>query len=191
LLLTTYQQPFTADELMPVGKLRESKMGAMRADAIIVTKSPDILDEGIKALKTSSLKKFCEEEVPVFYSRFEYAEPRGYVKQNFDVAKEIILVSGIGIPEVFEKYGSSAFNVIGIVRFSDHHKYTKSELENICNKNGKAQFLTTEKDFVKINTLLTESQKKRFLYLPVNVSFEDPEAFNSYVLQRFKKYQSS
>ena len=52
LLLTTFDQPFTKDYILPVGNLRELSEGMARADAIIVTKCPkDITQAQKKAFK--------------------------------------------------------------------------------------------------------------------------------------------
>ncbi|MCL4153106.1 UNVERIFIED_CONTAM: hypothetical protein GTU68_053341, partial [Idotea baltica] len=41
ILLTTYDEPYTRDYLLPSGRLREFRSSAKRADVIIVTKCPD------------------------------------------------------------------------------------------------------------------------------------------------------
>ena len=41
ILLTDYNNPVYKDFIMPVGKLRESRIGIKRADCIIVTKCPE------------------------------------------------------------------------------------------------------------------------------------------------------
>lgn len=190
LLLTTFNQTFDADELLPVGKLREPKIGASRADALIVSKSPDQINDSTKVLIEKGLGRYCEVDIPIFYSSFAYGPPVGYLGQTFDYYKEVTLISGIGIPDIFEKYGEVAFKVVDIFTFPDHHVYVQSEIFTILQKNDKVQFVTTEKDFVKIDTLLTETEKKRFFYVPIKVKFEDAEMFNTFVLRRFKKYQS-
>ena len=56
ILLTEYNNLYTRDWLLPVGRLREWRSGAERADIIVVTKCPDQLpdDEVISLKKRSS-----------------------------------------------------------------------------------------------------------------------------------------
>ena len=44
ILLTPFQQIFSSDFLLPVGKLREAKCGANRADCIVITKCPETIE---------------------------------------------------------------------------------------------------------------------------------------------------
>jgi tetraacyldisaccharide 4'-kinase len=43
ILLTTYNNPFFNDHILPIGSLRESKSSYKRADILIVTKCPEKL----------------------------------------------------------------------------------------------------------------------------------------------------
>ncbi|MGB3778502.1 MAG: tetraacyldisaccharide 4'-kinase, partial [Tunicatimonas sp.] len=45
ILLTNHARPFYADQVLPAGRLRESRRGAQRADAVVVTKCPNHLPE--------------------------------------------------------------------------------------------------------------------------------------------------
>ena len=45
LLLTDFSRLFTRDCVLPAGRLRENRSGARRADAVVVTKCPELLGE--------------------------------------------------------------------------------------------------------------------------------------------------
>jgi tetraacyldisaccharide 4'-kinase len=94
-LLTTYQQPFTQDEMLPFGRLREFKENANRADAIVVTKCPEEVDAKYKDFIISEIRDFIDDDKPVFFSRFSYQNMIGYNSQVFDSNKEVVLISGI------------------------------------------------------------------------------------------------
>ena len=191
LLLTTYQQPFTRDEMLPVGRLREFKENANRADGIIVTKCPEEIDAKNKGFIISEIKKFVDNDKPVFFSRFSYQNTIGYNNQLFDLNVETVLISGIAKPELFEEYANKTFSVSEMYRFNDHYHFTTKSIDDIIAVHGKAQYLTTEKDFVKIKNIIPDEFRNSFYYLPIKVSFEKENEFNDFILTSFALYKSS
>jgi tetraacyldisaccharide 4'-kinase len=191
LLLTTYQQPFTQDEMLPVGRLREFKANANRADAIVVTKCPEEVDAAYKNLITNRIREFIDDDKPIFFSRVAYQNTIGYNNQTFDSNNQTILISGIAKPELFEEYANENFSVFKRYRFNDHHQFTSKSIDDIIAVHGKVQYLTTEKDFVKIKNVVPEEFSNLFYYLPIKVSFEKENEFNDFILTSFALYQSS
>lgn len=190
LLLTTYHELFTDDSLLPIGQLREPKSGANRADAVIVTKSPSEINSIDKDIVINKLRHYLVQETPIFFSKFLYGKPIGFVSQKFHRDKKVVLISGIGKPNVFEEFCSENFNVERTYRFSDHFNYARAGVKTLVQNHDKVQFVTTEKDYVKLIQLLKEDEQVRFFYLPISVNFEDSVSFDSFVLKRFKKFQS-
>ena len=71
-LLTTWQQPFFRDYLLPAGDLRESRTGQERADIIVVTKCPPGLSDAERREFQTEIKAARGR---VFFSCIEYARP--------------------------------------------------------------------------------------------------------------------
>ncbi|RMG69681.1 MAG: hypothetical protein D6710_08475, partial [Nitrospirae bacterium] len=90
------------------------------------------------------------------------------------------LFSGIGNPEYFEKivrqYG---LNVKGALRFRDHHRYTRRDIERIV-KNAKKSaseiILTTEKDLVRLSGM--EEPDLPLFALSVRLEVKDKQFFD-------------
>jgi tetraacyldisaccharide 4'-kinase len=86
--------------------------------------------------------------------------------------KTAVLFSGVGDPESFNKTIQHLnINVLGSLKFKDHKKYSKSDIENIRNKfkkTGAEILLTTEKDFLKISDV-----DLPIYALPISMSIEE------------------
>ena len=78
ILLTDYNNPVYKDFIMPVGKLRESRIGLKRADCIIVTKCPENLNEK-EAIKIKNKLKF---DGTVFFSKIKYQDIISIERKN-------------------------------------------------------------------------------------------------------------
>ena len=72
ILLTTYEDPYFKDFVLPTGNLREPRVGANRANIIVVTKCPDNLQETEKKLFLKRINP--DENQYVFFSSIAYAE---------------------------------------------------------------------------------------------------------------------
>jgi tetraacyldisaccharide 4'-kinase len=73
-------------------------------------------------------------------------------------SRRILVVSGIGNPESFERQLVAAgATVAGSRRFGDHHRYTQADLEQIGRLSASTHaeaIVTTEKDWVKLAGLV-------------------------------------
>ncbi len=169
ILLTDASKPFYTDHVLPMGRLRESRNGAKRADAIIITKcSPQ------QKLNEDEVKKYAGDK-PVFFSGLTYMEPQPFQEGN-TVAKRIVLVTGIATSSYLQEYVSSHYQLVRHFQFGDHHEYTLADVETIQNfarANGTVSILTTEKDMVKLIAPQFESQMLPALwfYLPIQTAF--------------------
>ena len=173
ILVTDYGKPFYEDHTLPMGRLREARKGAGRADVIVVTKA-----DGITAIEmetvTHHIKKIVGDK-PVFFSGLVYKQPLSIQHQNA-IGKKVVLVSGIAKNTHFEKEVSKLYEVIRHFRFEDHHVYTKTDIQHIqqaADKQQVASILTTEKDMVKLiaRQLLPLLENKNWFYLPVRAFF--------------------
>ena len=176
LLLMDYSRPIYEDFPFPVGRLRERRHGAKRADAFIITKCP----EGLSLERQSEIEKnltlYLNENTPTFYTKIIYGKPKNCRsdKGNIDF-KKVVLLSGIANPKPFETYAKTQFEVVNHLIFKDHHDFTEKDLIEIKNQdysNGTI-VLMTEKDMVKFIPLLNHKLLNGIdlYYLPIEIGF--------------------
>ena len=165
ILLTTFQNPFFLDKVLPLGTLRENKSGAKRADLIVVTKCPHSISVSDKEVYLKEIKKFSE--APVIFAGLEYGNPLPIFNQQAEILKKVILVSGIANNNLFVSEVKKRFDVQEIITFEDHHRYKEADLVNISDlvkKHGDCMVLTTEKDAVKLKN---EAYNKYLAEIPI------------------------
>lgn len=190
ILLTDYNNPFYKDYLMPVGKLRESRNGADRADVIVVTKCPPELQEDEMMEIETTLRKDANK--PIFFSTVHYGNMvqfGSYVSTH--TPERIILVTGIANPKPLVTYLKSNFKLVKHFDFADHHHYSGNDLETITAlaMEHNAAVITTEKDFVKIDVAEFGIFLSRapFFYLPIEIEFlKNGKDFDEMVLNVVK-----
>ena len=182
LLLTPLYEQFLTDWHLPSGNLRESMEGAHRADAIIVTKCPNLTENDMIIQR----KRYEIYQKPVFFSNIEYADLQviGDPKEQIN---SILLVTGISSTTSLKKHLMESYQVEEL-KFSDHHSFTQGDIQEIHRKfdtfaNKEMAIVTTEKDLVKIKELLSENDRQNYPWyvLPITVKIEDSEAFNSMI----------
>lgn len=172
-LLTDYNALFYEDYVLPSGTLRESRIGAKRADVIIVTKCPINLAKAEQNKIKLHIKKYTDK--PIFFTS---------VKYKMTVAKaagrDIILVTGIAQSQRFKEHlTKEGFKIVKHFDFSDHHNFTLKEIEEI-EKMANAldsDIMTTEKDWVRITSMpeLSKAFQAKLFYIPIMVQFLDEE----------------
>ncbi|MEI6864471.1 tetraacyldisaccharide 4'-kinase [Flavicella sp.] len=183
ILLTSYDQRYTQDFVLPLGNLRESRSGAKRANAIVVTKCPASLtlkerDNIVKEIKPLNHQR-------VFFSGIVYDDTIHSKTISLPLYKlndyEIVLVTGIAKPKPLVEYlitNEIKFKHLG---FPDHHDFKSSDISKINKifgeiENPKKLILTTEKD----STRLSDSISGVFS-LGIKTSIIETEKFNSFV----------
>lgn len=170
ILLTTFQRPFHKDNLLPAGNLRESKAGSKRANIIIVTKCPDNLDGA--AAKNLREKLKIREGQKIFFSGLEYGKPLNHYETTLSSsAKSVIVVSGIANPTPMLHYLQSQYHIAKHLSFSDHHHFSPAEIRDIEQlvQSRNLPVITTEKDWVRLKTMLSPKILDRTFYLPLQV----------------------
>lgn len=201
LLLTDFNRLFFNDEMLPLGRLREGLRGAIRADAVLVTKCPQNLPELERKKIENGAKKYVRSGVPVFFTAFRYGEPQAVNGQPWPDAARVALVTGLANPEPLEAYVRERFGLLAHRRFADHHAYTGGDLEKltalfspkIASGGVPTVVLTSEKDAVKLRPLLAAHPVPwPVFYLPIEVEFlfgEDPD-FDAWVVSRVRKHMA-
>lgn len=184
LLLSDYNKPFYNDNLVPFGQLRDVRVSAKRADAVIITKCPIKITETEKKKISGQVFAYTREEIPVFFSKIAYQEITSYaLKNNFNSTKNIVVLTAIAKPEIFIKYLSEKnLSLEKIFDFPDHHSFSRKDIDKVLDKsNGNLQIITTEKDMVKLKPQLSDLELKQFFYVPIEIEVENKIAFDAFI----------
>jgi tetraacyldisaccharide 4'-kinase len=172
LICTTFAKPFYADQLMPLGSLRESVDGLTRAQAIIVNRCPNELSEAQK-------EPFLRFNLPVFFTRVVYGVPVGNSAQN--ISKWHIF-AGIADPLPFFKEANNLGEILEQQTYADHYAFQETDYrywEHVAaNLDKSSAILTTHKDYVRMDEHLHHypALNSRLFYLPMQMEFIDQEA---------------
>ena len=148
--------------LIPAGPLREKIESILKYDAIFINGNEND-NTNLKLL----INKY-NKDIQIFES---YYKPTNI--HQFNINDRYIIFSGIGNPENFkETLLKNKFNIVKEIIFPDHYKYTQSDINKIKlqAKNLSAKILTTEKDYVKINS--QENNDIKFLKIELNIKDE-------------------
>ena len=191
ILLTDFNRPFYLDFLMPAGRLRESRKGASRADAVVVTKCPaEISDDTMMDIE-KAIRKYCDK--PIFFSRIHYGNPVPFRMTAKPMGEKVILVSGLANAKPLVGYVRKNFDLIHHLDYPDHYVYTVNDLDKIrklASAEPGISILTTEKDATKMDIHLFDSVTSAvpFFYLPIEVEFiKSGKDFDEMVLNAIKR----
>jgi len=185
-VVTEFKNPFFYDHLLPVGNLREIRSGYKRADIIFVSKCAENLSE---IQRSNFEKKLHPTKVQkVYYSSLSYLNLKAFhhnVSIEPDKLKSIsvVLFTGIGNPAPLRAFLQNKCEGLRIIKFPDHHEFTKKDIEKITMEfqklNSKEKIiLTTEKDISRIKHHDSEKyfESLPLYYLPVKIkilTFDD------------------
>ncbi|WP_406683019.1 tetraacyldisaccharide 4'-kinase [Seonamhaeicola sp. MEBiC1930] len=176
ILLTTYSNPYFNDYVLPTGDLREPRSGAKRAHAIVVTKCPSDLTHNEKNNLLKRIKP--DESQKVFFSSINYSEN----VFSEELTKELInlnnftLVTGIANAKPLVSFLNDKDLKFNHLNFKDHHNFTQNEIDDLAIE---SLIITTEKDFMRLKDY--EELKGKLFYLPIEVSIDNSESFNSMI----------
>lgn len=185
ILLTTFDDLYLYDTMLPTGNLREYKSGAKRAHFVFVTKCP----EGVAYAKLQeiqfNLKLHHNQRIyfsSIGYDRLIYGAsetlPLDYLQD-----KTFTLVSGIANPKPLVDFLKQKEFNFEHKKYPDHHQFSPIEIKQLKEKEI---ILTTEKNFVRL-----QSQLKKFAiyFLPIKTMIlnEQEEFFKDAVKKRLER----
>ena len=193
ILITPFSSPYYKDYLMPVGKLRESKKGVSRANAVIFSKTPENTNPTLKKGMLERLHLFAHQEAyfsGIEYHRFKCINNNTELEENNPYS--ITLVSGIANTNPLIKYLEEKGHSINHLKYSDHHNYISNDIETIlaeynADKSTKKLILTTEKDATKLKQFLPHFKDVNFYYIPIEIKIEQSEKFKNQILDYVAK----
>ena len=187
ILLTSYENLYVDDKMLPTGNLREKVKGADRAQIVIVTKCPDQLSEEDQFEIAKKLQ--IETYQTVFFSKINYGEEiisnEVILPVNDLKGFEIILVTGIANTKPLTEF----LDIIKIKyhhkKYADHYNFTENDLDEIKLAFSKIErdkklILTTEKDYVR-----SFMGMDNFYYLPIETVFIDHQEDFNKLIQKY------
>ena len=167
ILLTSYGDLYVDDYVLPAGNLREPKIGANRADNLVVTKCPETLS---KTEMNSIVEKLNpKSHQHVYFTKIVYSEEiknyENFIPLMYLEKKKFTLVTGIANPKPLVKFLQDHNLEFSHKSFSDHHHFTFSEINTL---DQEEIILTTEKDFMRLQPSIKNSE---LYYLPITITF--------------------
>ncbi|WP_298138174.1 tetraacyldisaccharide 4'-kinase [Flavobacterium sp.] len=174
ILLTSFDDLYYEDFMLPTGNLRECRNGAKRANVIIITKCPKDLSEKTK----EKIRQRINLNIPIFFSFIDYDDKVYSENDSINVSeiklKDKLLVAGIAKPEPFFDFIKSE-NDLKLI-YPDHHHFSINDVNEIKLKSKDKVIITTEKDYVR----LKDMNIKNLYYLPIKSNFTSNDSvFNS------------
>ena len=200
ILLTTYDEPFTRDYLLPSGRLREWPSAYTRADIIIVSKCPPDLTAEEKASMTKEIDPKPHQKI--FFSYYEYGYPYNFYNPTkrikLDKDLDVILISAIANTSYLLSYLDEEVQDIHHMNYADHHLFSDVDIDYIntvfTHRHAERKLiLTTEKDDMRLDLHRKKLRELNIpIYvLPMQVKFhDDQEQFDKDIKDFLLKYKS-
>lgn len=181
LLLTDAARTYDRDALLPMGRLREARKGAARADIIVVTKcAPAFTD----AQRREKIRKLCPtSRQRIFFTSVSYAD--------LPPIDSAALITGIANPApLLHRLAESHINVEHLA-FPDHHKFTTQDRNTLIELAARHEnVLTTEKDAVRLELLhlpLEVRQKILVIRIGPHVLFDETDVLRKIIIDYVSK----
>ncbi len=175
ILLTTFEQPFFEDWLLPLGRLREFRRGYQRADIIIVSKCPPEISEKQRKAYLDKLQLLPHQRV--FFSYFKYQQLYALLdvtkKINWDDLRgqAMLVVTAIADTSYLEQFVDAQSSEVSYLRFEDHHYFSLADMASIRQKGQNKILITTQKDATRLMAQMDYilQNKLAFYVLPIEV----------------------
>ena len=155
--------------IIPAGPLREKISSLKRFDAIFLNGNKD----NNKELKEKILR--INSNIKIFQTSYKISDINKY-----DLNSEYLIFSGIGEPKDFKNLLiENGFKIKKEIIFSDHFEYTSKEINKILDlaKNENLKILTTEKDYMKLQSL-----NKEISFLDIDLEIENQKELINFLL---------
>lgn len=172
IVLSDYYNPFYEDHLLPMGRLREPRKAASRADILVVSKSPKVLSPLIEKEISEKTRRYFGKNL--FFSFLSY---KGFLPLYSNSAiREIpdniyvaFILAGIANPYPLEEKVRGMAIEIEQHYYPDHHDFTEKEIDKLVESynahvSQKKVIITTEKDAQRLQGALYQ---KKLIDLPV------------------------
>lgn len=186
ILLTSFNNLYVKDLILPAGNLRESRLGAKRAQLIVVTKCPENISKLNQQKIVNELKPTKNQKV--FFSTITYEPKLQGIKEcdlNDLYEKEILLITGIANPAPLVLFLVEKNIKFKHLKYPDHYQFSRNDINQIkeafkiMTSNNKL-ILTTEKDYVRIFELL-----KNVYYISIKTTFINHKNDFDFIINKY------
>jgi tetraacyldisaccharide 4'-kinase len=154
-LITTFNRPFTENNLIPAGTLRDVKSRAKSADIIVVSKCPQDLSEEQRDQLKAEIRSYSGAKV--FFSEMVYERPRRLDGKSGELKDRapVLALSGLANNQIFQSKVKDQYDMKAALGLSDHHRYSAQDLRKVkailsTFAGLQMAVLTTAKDAVKL-----------------------------------------
>lgn len=190
LLLTAADSLYVHDHLLPYGRLREAKIGALRANAVVVTKCPKSMKPIDQRIISNALSLPTFQSL--YFSETEYLPCVGLEEGTLQANSQVVLLTGIAHSHYLHDYAEQHYTVVDALRFDDHHAFTQKDavlIERTMNQHPGAVLLTTEKDAMRLRECeaLPASIRTKAYYQPIRVVMKNEVEFNQSIIRYVKE----
>ncbi len=193
ILLTEFDNPYYEDSMLPAGRLRESPRGYLRADMIVVTKTPEYAT-------AIDLKRVMKEINPrpyqnMFFSYLKYGALYNLLDKTDTINApqklfryKVLLLTGIANPSSIITYVKEYAEAVIHKKYPDHHNFTPAEIREIMNAFNEIEgdhklIITTEKDAMRLSSYTQQLKDLPIFVLPIEVDFKNKaEEFNEKIV---------
>ncbi len=174
ILLTEYGHPYYNDHILPYGDLREFKNARFRANIVIVSKCPAVLNPVERHNIAHDLR--LQNYQKAFFSYLVYGQPTTLDGRPTDIdlsrIDNVLAVTGIAHPDAFIAELKQRTRTQHLA-FADHHDFSASDIARITSAfealpGSNKIILTTEKDAMRLHG---KTGKLPVYYLPITVAF--------------------
>ena len=199
ILLFEYHKLLKAQWLLPAGNLREPFSGYKRAQAILITKTPETASD---AQRSKLSKRFDNGLMPAF-SGLQYKDlQQVYTAQTLAMAQltentVVFLLTGIANPAPLVGYLKSCGTRVIHHDYADHHTFKTNEISRLAEafrqeKSTEKIIITTEKDAQRLSAAglqeLLVDLPVYFLPIKINILAKDKLTFDQNVINYVSSY---
>lgn len=180
IVLVDYTRPVWADHLLPWGMLRDKLSQMPRAHYVLVTKCPPDMNALDRRIVRKSLNLFPFQGL--YFTRAVQGSPKALFAEGAHgiphPGGQVVAMSGIGNPAAFEASLSAGYDVVGALRYADHHPYRTRDLRDMqreLERHPRASIVATEKDAVKFanSSKVPMELREKLFYAPIRVAFDE------------------
>lgn len=156
--------------LLPTGDLREPLKSYKRANAVLITKSPERVNMVDQIQIRTKIDLRIDQRLS--FSSLKYGELVHLFTdqtQSIALAEHVFLLTGIANPKPLLQYLNTYNNTIQSFEFPDHHAFSRTEISQLVdafhkNPTKEKIIVTTEKDSQR---LIGDNLKDLLLNLPI------------------------
>lgn len=189
IMLSDYSHPFYSDFVLPTGNLREPRLGAKRADAIVITKCPS-LTEAEKEQVVEKVSRY-NADAEVYFSHISYMPIRPVFDQ-VKPKKDIVMLTGVAKAQPIADHLKKSYKIQKHLEYTDHYNFRLRDLDDIARTFSTlptTTLVTTEKDMVRLLPFKSHPvfEKVELFYLPIEFKIDKEKEFLSGVTKAIQK----